>query len=209
MRYIIIVAPPWWNSPCRCEGAFPLRSFNQIFSKRRAQLSITAKVVRSTDLLNHSVNTWVNTNKTRLQRPSLSTPQGVVWFHLHLSLCCNRTAPEVSEEEGGNASRFYRWFLESLKSCLLLLVALPGLIDTLAELLAWSSLLWLSMTRRRRYLTQNQHNIAGLISRITFIVLSSQEKPLRWKKINTHIHTQTHTRIIVANLWLQMSVGIE
>ena len=42
-----------------------------------------------------------------------------------------RTAPEVSEEEGSYASRFYRWFLESFESCLLLLVALPGLIDTL------------------------------------------------------------------------------
>ena len=30
---------------------------------------------------------------------------------------------------------FYRWFLKSPKSCLLLLVALPGLIDTLAQLL--------------------------------------------------------------------------
>ena len=28
-----------------------------------------------------------------------------------------------------------------------------------------------------------QHSIAGLISGITFIVLFSQEKPLRWKKI--------------------------
>ena len=36
-----------------------------------------------------------------------------------------------------------------------------------------------------------QHNIAGLISGITFIVLFSQEKPLLWKEINTH--TQTHT----------------
>ena len=46
------------------------------------------------------------------------------------------TALEVSEEEGSYASRFYRWFLESSKSCLLLLVALLGLIDTLAQLLA-------------------------------------------------------------------------
>ena len=51
-------------------------------------------------------------------------------------LCCGRTVPEVSEEEGSYASRFYRWFSESFKSCLLLLVALPGLIDTLAQLLA-------------------------------------------------------------------------
>ena len=40
------------------------------------------------------------------------------------------TAPEVSEEEGSYASCFYHWFSESFKSCLLLLVAPPGLIDT-------------------------------------------------------------------------------
>ena len=45
-------------------------------------------------------------------------------------------APEVSEEEGSYASRFYHWFLESSKSCLLLLVAPLGLIDTLPQLLA-------------------------------------------------------------------------
>ena len=49
---------------------------------------------------------------------------------------CGWTAPEVSVEEGSYASRFYRWFSESFKSCLLLLVAPPGLIDTLAQLLA-------------------------------------------------------------------------
>ena len=49
---------------------------------------------------------------------------------------CGRTAPEVSEEEGSYASCFYRWFLERSKSCLLLLVTLPDLIDTLAQLLA-------------------------------------------------------------------------
>ena len=45
-------------------------------------------------------------------------------------------AAEVSEEEGSYASRFYHWFSESSKSCLLFLVAPPGLIDTLALLLA-------------------------------------------------------------------------
>ena len=35
-----------------------------------------------------------------------------------------------------------------------------------------------------------QYNIAGLI---TFIVLFSQEKPLRWNEINTHTNTHTHT----------------
>ena len=47
-----------------------------------------------------------------------------------------RTASEVSEEEGSYASRLYRWFVESIKSCHLLLVGPPGLIDTLAQLLA-------------------------------------------------------------------------
>ena len=45
------------------------------------------------------------------------------------------TSPEVSEEEGSYASLFYRWFSESSKSCPLFLVAPPGLIDTLAQLL--------------------------------------------------------------------------
>ena len=32
----------------------------------------------------------------------------------------------------------------------------------------------------------HQHNITDLISGITFIALFSQEKPLRWKEINTY-----------------------
>ena len=60
---------------------------------------------------------------------------------LYLLMYCGRTAPEVSEEEGSYASRLYRWYLESFKSCLLLLVALPDLIDTLAQLLARRSVL--------------------------------------------------------------------
>ena len=56
-------------------------------------------------------------------------------------LCCSRMAPEVSEDEGSYASRFYRLFLQSSKSWLLLLVALPDLIDTVAQLLAWRPLL--------------------------------------------------------------------
>ena len=85
---------------------------------------------------------------------------------LYLPLCSGRTAPE-----------------------LLLLVALLGLIDTLAQLLAWRFLLWLSMTWRQRCLAQSfpQHNIAALISGIIFIVLFNKEKPLRWKEINTHM----------------------
>ena len=36
-----------------------------------------------------------------------------------------------------------------------------------------------------------QHNIADLNSGIKFTVLFSQEKPLRWKEINTH------TRVLI------------
>ena len=42
----------------------------------------------------------------------------------------------LEEEEGSYASRFYHWFSEIFKSCLLFLLAQPGLIDTLAQLLA-------------------------------------------------------------------------
>ena len=70
-------------------------------------------------------------------------------------LYCGMVAPQVSEEECSYASCFYHWFLESSKSCLIILVALPGLIDTLAQLLASRALLWLSMTWQSRYLTQS------------------------------------------------------
>ena len=52
--------PPRWSSPCRGEGAYPLRSSNQSASMRRAQLSVAAKVVRPTDLLNlRACGLWV------------------------------------------------------------------------------------------------------------------------------------------------------
>ena len=40
-----------------------------------------------------------------------------------------------------------------------------------------------------------QGNIAGLISGVTFIILFSQEKPLRGKEINTYTHAHTRTHI--------------
>ena len=102
---------PWWSSACPGEGAYPPRSSNQSVSTRRAQLSVAAGAIRPTELLNH-VKTWVNTRKAF---SSYSTPLGVVTVRLYvgsllsdcLSLCCGRTAPEVSEEEDSYASRFY------------------------------------------------------------------------------------------------------
>ena len=105
---------------------------------------------------------------------------------------CGRTAPEVTEEEGSYASLFYPWFLESFKSCLLLLVALPGLIDTLAQLLARRFLLWLTMTWRQRFLTQSNFlstTSLACVSGSTSIVLFSQVKLLPWTEINTYTHT--------------------
>ena len=45
-------SPPRWNSLCRSEGAYPPRSSNQSASMRRAQLSVRAKAIRPTGLLN-------------------------------------------------------------------------------------------------------------------------------------------------------------
>ena len=106
-------------------------------------------------------------------------------------------APEVSEKEGSYTSCFYRWFLESSKSCLLLLVALPSLIDTLTQLLAWRALLWLSMTWRQRYLAQSIFLSATSLAWsliLHWLFCFSQEKPLRWEEIHTHTHRHTRTQ---------------
>ena len=54
----------WW-------GGLSTKKFQQSLSTRRAQLSVAATTVRSTDLLNCNVKTWVNTVYTRIERPSL------------------------------------------------------------------------------------------------------------------------------------------
>ena len=122
----------------------------------------------------------------------------MVSVRLYLPLCCSRTAPDVSEEKGSYASRFYRWFLESFKSCLLLLVALPGLIDTLAQLLASRSLLWLSITWCQRYLTQSNFlsttSLAwSLALHLLFFSVREAFTVEGNKQTHTHIHTHTHT----------------
>ena len=94
----------------------------------------------------------------------------------------------------------------TFKSCLLLLVALPGLIDTIAQLLALRPLLWLSKTWRRRYLTQSNFlcttSLAWSLA-LHLLCCFSQEKPLQWKEINTrtHTHTHTHTHAFSKCLW--------
>ena len=117
-----------------------------------------------------------------------------------LPLCCGRTAPKFSEEEGSYASCFYCWFLESFKSCLLLPMALPSLIDTLVQLLAWRSMLWLSMTMcvAAKVLDTEwfpQHAQHGLLawSLALHLFCFSQEKPAFMVKGNTRTQTHTHT----------------
>ena len=48
-----------------------------------------------------------------------------------------------------------------------------------------------------------QHKIAQLNSSATFIVLFSQEKPLRWKEMNTHTRTHTHTHTHTQELYIR------
>ena len=87
-------------------------------------------------------------------------------------------------------------FEKVLKSCLLIFMALPVLIDTLctvAGLKAPAMLVYDMATKVFGIELFPHHNIADLNSSITFIILLSQEKPLRRKKINTHTHTHTHT----------------
>ena len=87
------------------------------------------------------------------------------------------TAPEVSEEEGSYSSRFSRWFSESFKSYLLFLVV-PAMIvyEMVMNLLDTK---WFP-----------QHNIADLISGITFIVLFQSREA---STVEGNKHTQIHT----------------
>ena len=86
-------------------------------------------------------------------------------------------------------------FLESFESSLLLLVVLPSLIETLAQLLAWRRLLWLFMTLQWRYLTQSNFlSITWLAWSLALnLLFLNQENPLWWKEIHTNTHTHTHT----------------
>ena len=104
-------------------------------------------------------------------------------------------APKVSEEEGSYPSRFYCWFLESSKSCLLLRVAAPGLIDTLAQLLAWRALLWLSMMWRWRYLAQSNFlSTTSLAWSLALHLVLFQSGEASTVEGNKHAHTQ-HARV--------------
>ena len=84
-------------------------------------------------------------------------------------------------------------------------MALPGLIDTLAQLKVPAMIAYDVATKLLDTESFPQHNIAALISGITFIVLFSS-KPLWWK--NTHTHTHTHTHTTVTTLVNKILTGI-
>ena len=92
-------------------------------------------------------------------------------------------------------------FQKVLKSCISLLVTLPGLIDTLctvARLKVPAMIVFDVVTKVLGTEGFPQHNIAELNSGTTLIVLLSQEEPSRWKEINTQTHTRTHTHLLPA-----------
>ena len=87
-------------------------------------------------------------------------------------------APKVSEEEGSYALHFFRWFLESFKSCFLFLVTLPGLVTlfcAVANLKTPAMIVYGMATKVLDTEIFPRHNIADLISVIMFIVLFSLE----------------------------------
>ena len=89
-------------------------------------------------------------------------------------------------------------FQKVLKSCLLLFVAVPGLIDTLCTVASSKIPVMIVYDVATKVLGTEeflQHNIADLNSGVIFIVLFSQEKPLQQKEINTHTHAHTHTHL--------------
>ena len=89
-------------------------------------------------------------------------------------------------------------------------MALPGLIDTLctvASLKVLAMILYDVATKVLGTEEFPQHNTAELNSGTTFTVLFSQEKPLRWKDINTHTHTTAATTAVVKITHVRRSKG--
>ena len=99
-------------------------------------------------------------------------------------------APEDSKEEGSYDLCFYHWFSESFKSFLLLLMALPSSTDTLAvaSLKVLAMIVYDVAMKIPETKQFPQHNIAGLISGITFVLFQSGEASMVGR--NKHTHTR-------------------
>ena len=121
------------------------------------------------------------------------------------ALCCGRTAPKVGEEEGSYASRFYRWFLESFKNCLLFLVALPALIDTLASLEVSAMIVYDVATKARdRVISSAQYRWPHLWHYICFVqsgeAFTAEGNKHKHKRTRTHARTHTDTHRVISNI---------
>ena len=88
------------------------------------------------------------------------------------------------------------------------LVAPPGLIDTFARLLAWRSLLWLSMIWWWIYLTQS-----GFLSTTSLawslalhLLFVSTRRSLYGGRKSTHTHPHTHMTLSNSQAWSNKSI---
>ena len=124
----------------------------------------------------------------------------------YLPLCCVRTALIVSEEERNYATRFGPWFLESFRSFLLLLLALPGLIDTLLHNRQLEGLIVYDVaTEILDIEIFSQHSITdlNLWHYIYCFVQSGKAFTVKGNKhtrTRTHTHTHTYTQTQELNL---------
>ena len=88
-------------------------------------------------------------------------------------------------------------------------MALPGLIDTLTQLLARRSLLWLTLTWRRRFLTQSNFlstTSLACLSGSSLIVLSQSGEAFTVDG-NKHTHTWKQEIICLFDVERYMSIG--
>ena len=146
--------------------------------RQRRELSVTATTISSTDLnFLQSRHTCRCSDSTKISAFAL-----------------RQNGSHFSEEGGSYASRFYRFFLESLWE-LSFFSRGSARFDwhSFVQLLAWRSLLWLSMTWRQRFSTQkcflSTTSLAWSLALHIYCFVQSGEAI----KVNGNKHSLTHT----------------
>ena len=170
----------WWG--------FQTKRFQRGASTRRSQLSVVATTVRlsgSSLLLYQNLGQcWLGSirkafsSKRDLSRCSVGSTI--------LHLCWVRVAPEVNYEEGIYALLFTVVFWKPYNSFPYFSWFSQFNLYSFAQLIYWRLFLWMSLIKVLDTEIFPQHTIVDLNSFNTFIVLFSQEKPLRGKEIDTH-----------------------
>ena len=112
----------------------------------------------------------------------------------YLPLCWIRMAPEVIEEKGSYASRFYRWNLESLSELSLTSRCFSRFKwHCFAQLPAWRFLLWLSLLWQQMYLTiSSAYNRWPKLWHYIYCFVQSGEA----FTVNGSKHRHKHTKVI-------------